>query len=223
MKKIIAYICFSISIPILSQTSHTIPFIGTITFPNAIRSIPTLCGYYKGTRFCTDSSDRNEFNTASFSIEETKNCTQLSLLVAANIVPSGLDKKIQGLKIPQGSNYLFYELNKKALYLEKDTCSYSWEITKKKLTDDRTLPEKTIIILLNPEFIESVSSPQWNPADNVVQLPLIAIAKTKTVTDQLQKAVATLRLAAMDLNAIHAPITTKIKHNDNATVSIIKN
>ena len=208
--------------------AQTVPFIGSIEFPQTVRSIPTLCGYYKGTRFCIDTTQNEVSNTASFKIEESKNCTQLSLLFATKVVPFALkmapnkyDNKILGLKVPSNSDYALYELNKMAICKEGKDCSYSWEITQKKLPTDRSLPEKTIIILLNPEFVESIRSIRWKPEDNIALLPVIAITETQGINDKLQKAAITLRLASMDLNAIHAPIKTQTK-KDDLTLCIIR-
>ena len=201
--------------------AQSVPFIGLIKFPQTVSSIPTLCGYYKGTRFYINPTEKKESNTASFKIEETKNCTRLSLLFATKVVPSGHDKKVQGLKVPKESDYALYELNKMSVCKEGIDCSYSWEIIQKTLEADRSLPEKTIIILLNPEFVESIRSMRWKPEDNIALLPTIGITDKQDINDQLQKAAITLHLASMDLNAIHAPVIIETKQ-DNLTVCIIR-
>jgi hypothetical protein len=196
------------------------PFIGSLKFPKNIDSVPTLCGYYKGTRFCLNCAEISQTNKISFIIDESKSCTQIYLLFTSNIVPSGLHNKIYGLKIPTNVSYALYELNKIAVCKDNEECSYSWQIDEKTLSTNRIIPEKTIIILLQPEFIDSIQSIRWNPEDHVVYLPSILISQKHGLSDKLEKAAVTLQLASMDLNAIHAPIETKIKRDDQTVCMI---
>ena len=211
-------LCLMLQMPFTAY-GNTIPFIGTIQFPKAVQSIPTLCGYYKGTRFSITSDTSRSTSTAHFEIQEEKECNQLGILFTTQVKPVGHGKKIHGLAVPKGIGYTYY-------HVWRAQGDYAWRfnhwITQvKTLASDRMIPENCIIILLNPEFVQTVEKGSWSQQSNVVQLPTVVIKSADDINTTIHKAAATLSLAAMDLNAIHAPVKTARQLN-GLTVALVK-
>ncbi len=201
----------------------TIPFIGKIKFPQAVRTIPALSGYYEGQRFAINNCDSSNKQNVCFQINESPSCNTLGIVFTSKVIPTGTNKHILALKIPSKVDYAFYQLSKISVINDMGTdCRYCWKIEKQDLNNNKDLPKNTIIILLNPEFIKSLHTKAWKTDDHFACLPTIMISQKKGIDKKIQKAAISLKLAAMDVNAFHSVGNIKTKKDDLSIATVQK-
>ncbi len=117
------------------------------------------------------------------------------------------------LKINPEIPYLFYKLTLTS-HEQDSVVTYKWEIAQEPLSESGQIPETTIIIIHLPSRIKAVSG------GNQLELPTIFV---DTVQEQknddmdivpltdLDEELIKLQLSVLDLNALHAPVSKKIK------------
>ena len=91
----------------------------------------------------------------------------------------------------------------------------TWTITEHHLPDN-IIPNNSLIFLFDPNLIAGLKVQSWKPENLFRIIPTLVIHPTATEA-QIQRAMVIARLAALDIDAIHAKIT----NNANPTHAIL--
>lgn len=197
-------------------------FIGNIIFPKAIKTLPQVSLYRRGTKIKTEND--NSRKKIQFTISEDRGCRTFFLLIAKSIMPDVEENTVKYLTIDPSEDYKFYELrvftehelsinpvNKKEEIREV----FCWNIQKRKMDADGIIPDDTLIIMLNPNHVDNVISGSSPEFPKIIIKESIFKNKTKEARDaeekKLHEECNELLLASIDLGTLHTNTTSKIK------------
>lgn len=195
LKKILMYsIALSIFGALHAEESSR-SFILSLQLPNTIKKYEGLKAYYKG--YQIDLSEQWAL------LPECETPLTFSLLC---IEPDDIDIKSHGnniryLKRKDHAEFLWYDLT---LTMNPDEeHAYTWQIEKRDSSEiPARIPEHTIIMLGNPNFIESVQAEPALPSALNIALPKI-IYKNEINPEKFHESLTCTTLAALNLDAIH--------------------
>ena len=160
--------------------------------------------YYKGF-----SLDLNEEGWVQ--LPECDEPCSFSLLITEDVDFKSKDNKICYLKRIDGQDFLWYDLtlsfctvpgaNTKDTLKEK---TYTWLIEERSDVPER-IPEHTIILLANPEFIDTLQTETPLPGTNDITLPTITFKKDEKLDlEAFKDSLIAIQLGAgLNLDAIH--------------------
>lgn len=187
-----------------------------VQFPNPIKKMPELCGYYKGKRL--------EFNGNVCIINESQLCNQFILVITEEVTHKSNKKKVKHLERSKNSPCRMFVITSQ-LDPEKND-KISWSVGEKKGSNIPVrLQDSSLILLMNPNHIDSINSSVTPSGQNIyldtsnsltnntiIYLPDIIIKPNITQNEVNTASVYTL-LASLDSNAIH-PKSQKILKNE---------
>ncbi len=211
IKKInLIFLALSLFCQLKASSSHTI-LPCTIEFPKAVKTVPQICVRYCGDRF-TCETDR-EGKRACFTLPVDKNCTHFSLLITQSFdYEIAKDNTVQYFTVDPECKYKFYNMElvrapkkryrtsgeSKKTVQKKD----HWIIKEEQLKKDGRLPDDTIIVMLNAEYVDEVTG------KNGFELPSIAIKRNVIEIagseKKLHENATQLILASLDYNLLHS-------------------
>ncbi len=181
----------------------------TVEFPKTIKKVPELCIYHGGERFIgeIDTTGRR----ACFSLPIDRSCTHFTLLITQELQFESEDNTVQFLKIDAKQAYKFFTMqlrkgSRKRYVSSIDTKQQAepdqWIIRPSKVSPDGRIPDETIIVLLNADYVERVEG------DQGFELPTIYIKENVAEiagSEQLMhdKSVEMI-LSSLDYKPIHA-------------------
>lgn len=216
--------CF-LFLVLIKSSLCAIPYVGMITFP------PTFTtSEYPGI-YCNGYSIPVEIYThphtsASFSIEgEQGSAQKISILFVSKAVePScGASKSSipSCLRVANNISYRYIELTQKELCTDNekeqnDKCLMTWKIDETTLKN-RQIPEKTIIILIDPSLVE-MKNVEWDILDNFISLPEVNI---KNVGD-LDSRMIRLQFDKVKMNGLHERLKPAVDIKPRQTNLIIR-
>lgn len=195
-------------------------FVGSIIFPKTIKNLPQISLYRRGIKIKTENEDSN--NKIQFTISEDKAYRKFYLLITKSIMPNIDDNTVKCLKIDPKQSYKLYEFtiytNQELTInpinnLQETREIYSWNVQNIKLNSLGIIPDDTLIMIFNPNYIDSIEP------GNSLELPKIIIKKNilelagseKNLSNETNE----LLLSCLDLNIIHTTPTSEIKKADN--------
>ncbi|KKP29746.1 MAG: hypothetical protein UR12_C0003G0020 [candidate division TM6 bacterium GW2011_GWF2_30_66] len=191
-------------------------FVGNIIFPKNIKDLPQISLYRRGIKIKTENETSNK--KIQFTLSEDKSYKKFYLLITKSITPDIDDNTVKCLKIDPKQAYKFYELT---IYTNQELTInpinnlkeikdvYSWNIQNMKLNSYGIIPDDTLIMIFNPDYIESIE-----PGTSL-ELPKIIIKKNilqlagseKKLSDETNE----LLLSCLDLNIIHTNPASEVK------------
>lgn len=150
-------------------------------------------------------SDREGY--FSFPIDETIDLKNLSIIFCKNIAPQfEKNHTIKSLGVHQGKRNQHFTLSKD----EYDRWQWSEGQT---LDETKSIPHGTLIVLIDPKYVDHLE--QWSVKipGNLIQLPRIVL-KGDCESD-LKRASAKSLLYNLDTTPYHEPITERVKADVN--------
>lgn len=175
--------------------------VGNIVFPENIN--PNLSLYYKGDKLQLDLDGKKEVDRVPYSLIEDKSTQCIHILVSQELQCSTSENTVQYLHVPQGASYKFYTLSAARDYDQNGQMrGYMWSVTENSLGDLRVAPDNTMIFLFDPLLVDGLEVRSWVQDNNTRLLPDIVIKKSAS-GQNLNRAIAVSRLAAMDMDTLH--------------------
>jgi hypothetical protein len=207
--------------------SSQVCFYGTIQFPSKTENPPPLTLLFKGTEFALIlDKDSKISKRGMFEIYEDRDCSEFHILITENLkLPNTLD--IEYLETSNSHPYKLYKLTRKAKTREivnsvgseqlgtQPTVSLElieyWDIEDLDCNEPTIkIPDNTIILLMNPQFIIRLITETWHPNDAFVKLPRI-LFDDSVDEKALQEVSTKMVFAAIDLRCLHKRMTKTTK------------
>lgn len=219
---LLSLLLFSWSPLLLTNSSCTV-LPCTIVFPKTVKKIPQICLYQGGERF-TSETDKDG-KRACFTLPVDKSCTTFALLITDGLQYKSEKNTIQYLKINTKQPYKFYAMElikapRKQYRVpseqKKPVTPDHWVITKEELGSDGRIPDDTIIVLLNSEYVDEVRAEKgFELPTIVIKNDVLAIAGSET---QLQDNAIGLLLSSLDLNPLHPIFKTHMRQEQQKII-----
>lgn len=153
-------------------------------------------------------SDENGFY--AFPLDKNKN--KLHFLICKNVKPIiQKTNTIKGLNLFEKKPYKFFSFTKTGT-------TNSWQ--QKKETLKTKIPKDSIIVLINPKYIETVEPWKIKLNNNFIALPKIKIKENILETKLLHETTKSL-IRSLDLMIFHEKVSTIRKKYDNKKEAII--
>lgn len=215
MKKSVIFFCFITSLLLTTPTNaHNEKrlIVGSVQFPKTIEKLEDICIYYGGKKIGTEVDQ--EGKRVSFSLSENKYRSFFYLLII-DCRAMGLERTenntIKHLKRLPDWPYKFYVLELIDEGEQKNEKKAFWRIKAAQLPEHGRIPDETIIVCCDPDFIEKVSG------GSGLELPKIYIKKNilslvgsdTQLHDQAIKAL----LSSIDYNALHSSIKHTVRQD----------
>jgi len=185
-------------------------YVGNILFPHSLQKTPQMAIYRGGQKIKTETDDTSK--KVQFTISEDKNYKTFYVLIAQDIQPKIQNNTVQFLSVAPTQNYKFYKIEhiKKSSDDANKKDTYTWDIVGGKVRKDGRIPDNTLIIVYNPDYIEKLEG------GNELELPKIIIKQNILeigggTEEKLHDEEAALLMASLKLNIIHTPEKSEIK------------
>ncbi len=221
MKKIILFTFLATFSPVVPAQRSLIeyeepkaPFIGDIVFPMNID--PDLCLYYTGNKIQLDinhdkksqklgqpASPKELVNIVPYVVNEAKATQKIYLLICQNPEFASQDNTINYVYIPENVAYKFYTLTATRRYNpEANVNECCWTVVQETLSDDKIIPDNTIIFLFDANYVQDLEVKSWPLNSNIRILPTITISNN-VMPDDIARAIIQARMIAIDFDTIH--------------------
>lgn len=195
-------------------------FIGSIQFPSILEMVPNVRVYYCGRKISTDIDEFGK--KIMYSVPEHKQRTFFYILVTPDIEFGSHENTVPFLKLKKSCPYKFYALqlvpyetpkkqNKKlGNGVERTQIAYTWYVKELDLSvSGGRIPDETIIVCYNPDFIQSVEG------GNAIEFPKLVIKpdilKLVGSEEKLHQISNKWFLAALDTDTIHESLQSEFK------------
>ena len=209
------------------------PFVGDIVFPSDID--PDLCLYYKGNKIQLDiNHDKKSKRLGQFiapkelikivpyAFNEAKATQKIHLLICQRPEFASCDNTINYLYIPQDLSYKFYTLTATRKYNSEGLADgYCWQVDEEILSDDRIIPDNTVIFLFRADYISGLAVKSWPLNSNIRILPTIVMHQNID-PDDIARAIVQSRMIAIDFDTIHNHHVQNASKIESKTVVVIK-
>jgi len=199
---------------------HTL-LMGSIQFPKAVTTIPTIRIYFAGHTIAGEISHNSK--TISFSIPEDKTCSEFNMLITQkfekvvdtkSFAPSNT---IKYLKQSLSQPYKLYKITKSNCSIKKNNSDLiqaepAW-IINEQLFDAKNsrIPDNTIIIRCDPSWIDRLEGGDTiNLPRIILKSDLLALAESE---EKLHEKVTELLLSSLEDDTIHSRITKTVNNN----------
>jgi len=174
-------------------------FSGAIEFPATLEY--DLCIFYKGQKLKLEQTGPSD--TVEFSFNDTKE-TQTIFLIITHAITCMTEESntIEHLKLAEHHPYVCYKLQAQRQIHNDEHQLLTWKIEECKITD-RIIPQNSLIFLFDPNLIAGLKVQSWKP-ESVFRIVPTIIATPTATEKELRRATTIARLAALDIDAIHA-------------------
>jgi len=189
-------------------------FVGNILFPQQVKTIPQISLYQRGIKIQTETDDSGK--KIQFTISEEKRNKEIHILITQYVQPKVEDGIVRYLKISRKQAYKLYKLT----FVEtgKNGNSYRWNIREKQLDAKRIIPDDTLIVIFNPQYIEKVDEGSNFELPKVwIKQNILELAGSE---EKLHDEVNELLMASLDLNILHTKPTSEIKSDHSKKLII---
>lgn len=184
-------------------------FSGSIEFPSALNF--DLCLFYQGQKLDFEHSKASPF--VQFSFVDSKDTHTVYLLITNGLTCRTQESNtVQCLCVVDDSSYVCYKMQAKREAHADEHQLLTWEICEHRLLNGQ-IPQNSLIFLFEPSLIAGLKVQSWKPENLFRIIPTLVIHPTAT-EKQIERAMMIARLAALDIDAIHAK-------NSNATQAIL--
>lgn len=180
-----------------TQTEQSNSYILTLQVPSYITDTAGIKGYYKG--YQIDLTEQWAL------LPECGNPLTFSLLLTDNVSIKGKGNTIRYLERMDELPFKWYDLTLKFENIATGT-TYSWNVEERDRTNAPSrIPDTTIIILINPDFISSLSASEAqtmvNSSSNIC-MPTILFKEDIAPAEFKDSLVQTI-MGTLNLDAIH--------------------
>ena len=209
---------------------------GSINFNTPIDAdvcMHSICIYYKGNKIELDMNHdkkikkigqqglkKDPIKMVPYILNEAKATKQLHVLICCAPQFSTEMNTVHYLFVPHGVTYKFYTLTA-ARQFSNGIEECTWKVDQENLSQDRIIPDNTIIFLFNAEYVEGLQPKSWPINSNARILPTIMIKKIMN-TQEIMQAIMTARLAAIDFDPLHYRYPKHATKIESKTVVSIK-
>ena len=205
-----------------AQTGSLI--LGTIQFPQTISCPPAIRIYTGGKKIDTKWWEVNDTTKQfTFRIPQTHNQRRVTLLITPTVHFKTKDiaiideqNVIDYLKVARNHSYKLFYLD---LIRQKDMSGKyvdQWQITPGRLNKNGKIPDDTVTICYNPDFIDTLKGGSSFELPTIyVKQDLLKLVGSDT---KLQDYSNKLFLASLDTDTIHAPIAQETKQTNQTTM-----
>lgn len=224
---------FSAPKSLLEYEEPMAPFIGDIVFPTEID--PDLCLYYKGNKIQLDiNHDKKSkrlgqvltkkelVKIVPYALNEAKATKKIHILICQRPEFASDNNTINYVYVPENVSYKFYTLTATRTFNSQniaDGCC--WQVTEEILSDDRIIPDNTVIFLFNADYVAGLEVKSWPLNSNIRVLPTIMMHKNIDPED-IVRAVIQARMIAIDFDTIHNHHVHNASKIESKTVVVIK-
>lgn len=154
-------------------------------------------------------------NDPNFIIKDfQKNRINFLFTSPENITFNAEENTISFFKLGSDHSYKFFEAEK----TRNKESLFTWNIQKKDLPDEKTIPINTLVIPINPDLVEiNLENINWKPESKIIKLPIIKINQSDKLEEQLVKG----SLVFINLKPFHACPEVKKIELDNHVISMV--
>jgi hypothetical protein len=200
IKKILLLLgCINLLCSNIQTSSDKKMFSGSIEFPCTLNY--DLCLFYKGQKLEVESNNATPF--VQFSFLDYKQVHTVFLVITNGLTCSARQSNnVDCLCVADESSYICYKLQATRETDDQDHQLLSWQIAQHTLEDGQ-IPNTSLIFLFDPELIAGLKIQSWKP-ENVFRIIPTIVINPHTSSEQIKRAMIVARLAALDIDAIHA-------------------
>jgi len=209
----------SIFYPQCTNCKGFLPYAINLQLPHTNANIP---GYYKGFKL--------PLKEGRALLPECKTSLVFSFVITKNLSFAMRDRTVSSLIRNLDAPCAWYDLtlvfNTKNNEDDDDeaTQDYSWIIEKKSLDDvPKRLPLHAIVLLIDPQFIETVVDKETTHTPDVINLPTIVFKElsTEQLAKDFENALVAAVMNGLDLDAIHSKERPACFANSSAITTIL--
>ncbi|MBP9764719.1 hypothetical protein KBD08_00095 [Candidatus Babeliales bacterium] len=191
-------------------------FAGSIEFP--FKMDCDLCVFYKGEKLLLEKNAATPL--FEFSFVDSKN-TQTLYFIITNGLTCCTEKAntLCFLEIAPNQQYICYKLEA-TREINNNNILLTWNASEHLLHKNQ-IPVNSLVFLFDPSLIEGLKIDPWKPENVFRTLPSITISHQATHS-QLQRAMTLARLAALDIDALHAKKLTNYQNPTSAILTVLQ-
>jgi hypothetical protein len=180
-------------------TDDTKLFSGSIEFP--VKLNYDLCLFYNGQKLDFEANSTSSF--IQFSFLDSKDTHTMYFIITNELTCCTKESNnVQCLCVTDESSYICYKMQAKREIDDEQHHLLTWEITTHSLQNSQ-IPHNSLIFLFDPALVAGLKVQSWKPENIFRIIPTLVIHPTATI-EQIQRAIIIARLAALDVDAIHA-------------------
>lgn len=181
---------------------HKKLFSGSIEFP--FKMDFDLCLFYKGEKLAIEK--HTTMPVIEFSFLDTKE-THIVYFIITNAITccTEIANTLQSLQIMPESQYICYKLQATRELDEDEHMLLTWDIQEHTLKQN-IVPQNSLIFLFDPKLIAGLKVQSWKP-ENVFRIVPTVLINPRATMHELERAMMVARLAALDVDALHAKTT----------------
>lgn len=199
-------------------------FIGNIIFPSVLEMVPSIRVYYAGRKIVCETDDCGK--KVTFSIPEHKQRTVFFMLITPDIEFCSHENTVPFLKLKKNMPYKFFVMELIQVEAPKKkrkpwsnpfekNMEYTWAIRQLELQlPDGRIPDETIIIRYNPDYICSLEG------GNNIEFPKLVIKpdilKIVGSEEKLHEFSNKWFLASLNTDTIHESPSPEIRMNPHS-------
>lgn len=192
-------ICIAPQFLVANYENQTKLFSGSIEFPVTMEY--DLCLFYKGQKLEVEQNKTS--NIVQFSFVDTKETQTIYFIVAPTLACcTEQANTVKHLRLPKDCQYICYQLQAQREITDENYQLLTWKIQDFEL-EGRVIPQNSLIFLFDPNLIAGLKVQSWKPENVFRIVPTLIVSPTETV-HSIGRAMVTARLAALDIDAIHA-------------------
>lgn len=191
-----------------AQTNSTL-LLGSLQFPSTVTTLEPISMYCAGKKVPCEVRHQS----LAYTLSADRRNTTFFLLITPSIKYEMAGNTIKYLKVDQQEPYAFYMLRFVTSTDKDGKPSYAWKVIEHELLfEDGRVPDNTLIMCYNPEFIDRIEG------GSAMTLPTIFIKSdiVDVVGSQqnLHDASIEMLLSSLDYDAIHAKIENEVTYKN---------
>ncbi len=184
-------------------------YVGSIQFPRVLERVPAVRVYFAGNKIAC--SINNDSKQTTFSIPSYQRNTPLYILVTEYVQWNAEENTIKYLKTNINKSYKLYLAtpHKSLPGKKREDTEAHWNIQEITLDTDGKIPDNTIIVVFNPNLIDTLEG------GNSITLPKLHmyndIIERVGTEKELHAMTEELLLASLDSDSIHKKVQHTVK------------
>lgn len=201
---IILSVLFTTTLVPMEQREQKKLFSGSIEFP--FKMDFDLCLFYKGEKLSVEK--HSSMPVVEFSFLDNKE-TQTVYFIITNGITCCTEtaNTLQSLQIMPEHKYICYKLQATREIDEDQHMLLTWDI-KEHVLEKNIVPHNSLIFLFDPKLIAGLKIQSWKP-ENVFRIVPTVLINPQATQQELDRAMIIARLAALDVDVLHAKTTPK--------------
>jgi hypothetical protein len=184
---------FSLSITSLTGSQKTFSYVGSFRFPGILdEKTPPVPTYYKGSIV--------SIQEAGYILTDSTKHTDFQIVISLLQAPTA--NTIARFEVPAGQPYLLCSLKRKSVQKfgsKPDSFEETWEIVPTLDKGPFSIPEESLVILMEPTCVDKLSCPVWAREGNFIKLPTLTFKKGAQDSPAFKRAY----FASLDVKPFH--------------------